>query len=154
MVFREDNTHHILILLIDAVQPVQIQERSCVGVGDHQEERNVVILRLGNAVKIPLLVRRTALNRSAGMDQDRMMDGLIACLDGRALPACFVRSGQCGPETLNALASLQRTCKTIRRIACPIIFVKTVQEQRIILIDRHTQFTRLQRTDRKRNSLL
>ena len=154
VVFREDNTHHILILLIDAVQPVQIQERSCVGVGDHQEERNVVFLRLGNAVKIPLLVRRTALNRSAGMDQDRMMDGLIACLDGRALPACFVRSGQCGPETLNALAALQRTCKTIRRIACPIIFVKTVQEQRIVLIDRHTQRTRLQRTDRKRNSLL
>ena len=105
------------LLLIDAVQPVQIQERPCVGVGNHQEERNVVFLRLGNAVKIPLLVRRTALNRSAGMDQDRMMDGLIACLDGRALPACFVRSGQCGPETLNALAALQRTCKTIIRSA-------------------------------------
>ena len=125
-----------------------------MGVGDHQEERNVVILRLGNAVTIPLLVRRTALDCSAGMDQDRMVDGLIACLDGRALPACFVRSGQCSPETLNALAALQRACKTIRRIALPIIFVKTVQEQRIVLIDRHTQRTRLQRTDRKRNSLL
>ena len=48
-----------------------------MGVGDHQEERNVVILRLGNAVKIPLRVRRTALDCSAGMDQDRMVDGLL-----------------------------------------------------------------------------
>ena len=32
--------------------------------------------------------------------------------------------------------------------------LKTVQEQRIVLIDRHTQFTRLQRTNRKRDSLL
>ena len=154
VVFREDNTHHILILLIDAVQPVQIQERPCVGVGNHQEERNVVFLRLGNAVKIPLLVCFAALDCSAGMDQDRMVNGLIACLDGRALPACCVRPGQCGPETLNALAALQRACKTIRRIPFSIIFVKAVQEQRIILIDRHTQRTRIQRTDRKRNSLL
>ena len=59
-----------------------------------------------------------------------------------------------GSKLLNALAALQRACKTIRRIPFSIIFVKAVQEQRIILIDRHTQRTRIQRTDRKRNSLL